>query len=352
MGLSRRVRVSEDVTIRGGDIRDFDVGVSVGQAARAALRGLRVSGGRDGGIVLANSNDSILRGNQVFDNLGDFGAAPGIVLFEESNLSVEGNLVSENGGCRIESEGIDDSRFRRNLFLDNSAGVHLHAASNNLVERNQVSRNGVGIEVSDGVHENRVSNNWVFANTYIGIMTQEGAHRNRIEHNLVLGNGSDPSSESAGIHLFGDGEGERVEGNILIGNDRGVVISGSARSVEIVGNGISRSKNGGILFRNPEHLFSIDRIVRNSVTRNGGDGIFIDAAIPDGTSLYVLERNVATRNGDDGIDVEFPVSELIRNTASRNGDLGIEAVSGVTDGGGNRAFGNGNPLQCLNVACK
>jgi hypothetical protein len=35
-----------------------------------------------------------------------------------------------------------------------------------------------------------------------------------------------------------------------------------------------------------------------------------------------------------------------------NADLGIEAVVGVTDGGGNRASGNGNPTrQCLNVSC-
>ena len=32
--------------------------------------------------------------------------------------------------------------------------------------------------------------------------------------------------------------------------------------------------------------------------------------------------------------------------------LGIEAVFGVTDGGGNRAHGNGNPSQCTNVACR
>jgi uncharacterized membrane protein len=32
--------------------------------------------------------------------------------------------------------------------------------------------------------------------------------------------------------------------------------------------------------------------------------------------------------------------------------FGIEAVPGVTDGGGNKASGNGNPLQCLNVFCR
>jgi hypothetical protein len=35
-----------------------------------------------------------------------------------------------------------------------------------------------------------------------------------------------------------------------------------------------------------------------------------------------------------------------------NADLGIEAVPGVIDGGGNKASGNGNPLQCSNVFCK
>ena len=30
----------------------------------------------------------------------------------------------------------------------------------------------------------------------------------------------------------------------------------------------------------------------------------------------------------------------------------LEAVPGITTVGGNKAHGNGNPLQCLNVACR
>jgi hypothetical protein len=41
----------------------------------------------------------------------------------------------------------------------------------------------------------------------------------------------------------------------------------------------------------------------------------------------------------------------VGNTANDNLDHGIEAVPGVVDGGGNTASGNGNPTQCLNVAC-
>jgi hypothetical protein len=63
-------------------------------------------------------------------------------------------------------------------------------------------------------------------------------------------------------------------------------------------------------------------------------------------------------NGDDGIEIgeggAIPGSSVVltRNTANDNGDFGIEAAPGVTDGGGNKASGNGNPLQCLNVFCK
>jgi hypothetical protein len=49
--------------------------------------------------------------------------------------------------------------------------------------------------------------------------------------------------------------------------------------------------------------------------------------------------------------VDSVATTLTRNRAFRNHDLGIEAVPGVTDGGGNKAAGNGNPLQCTNVFC-
>jgi hypothetical protein len=69
-------------------------------------------------------------------------------------------------------------------------------------------------------------------------------------------------------------------------------------------------------------------------------------------NAHVVSHNVARRNGDDGIDVENQHTTVTSNLASRNFDLGIEAVAGVTDGGGNIAFGNGGPRRYLNVACR
>ena len=45
-------------------------------------------------------------------------------------------------------------------------------------------------------------------------------------------------------------------------------------------------------------------------------------------------------------------SVLAQNTTRHNADLGIEALAGVIDGGRNRAFRNGNALQCLVVVCR
>ncbi len=65
----------------------------------------------------------------------------------------------------------------------------------------------------------------------------------------------------------------------------------------------------------------------------------------------LLKRNVAKGAEDDGFDIGSRSTTLTRNRAVNNGDLGIEAVPGVNDGGGNRAHGNGDPLQCTNVVC-
>ena len=85
----------------------------------------------------------------------------------------------------------------------------------------------------------------------------------------------------------------------------------------------------------------------NLVRRSRVDGIVVVSKDRDS----VLLRNVVTRSGDDGFDVDSGRATLTGNRARRNADLGIEAVFGVTDGGGNVASGNQNPVQCLNVTC-
>ncbi len=95
-------------------------------------------------------------------------------------------------------------------------------------------------------------------------------------------------------------------------------------------------------------------LVRGNTASGGVDDIVVTSAATN----TLIEGNLATQAApcpsficDDGIDVDAPGTLIRANTATNNGDLGIEAVAGVIDGGGNRASGNGNPLQCVNVAC-
>ena len=148
--------------------------------------------------------------------------------------------------------------------------------------------------------------------------------------------------------LVEGGGGVAVRGLSITGNVTGIVIDISF-NVVVRHNVIADNSGSGLLALDSNTV----RVAGNDALRNAGDGIHFGGEV----TSSVAEGNVASGNGDDGIEVaEFVAGEvpntLARNLATFNGDLGIEAVAGTIDGGGNRAFGNGNPLQCLNITCK
>lgn len=73
------------------------------------------------------------------------------------------------------------------------------------------------------------------------------------------------------------------------------------------------------------------------------------------TGIRASGEGLVARNRVERVAIGIAALEsvtLTRNTANDNVNLGIEAEPSVIDGGGNRAKGNGNPLQCLNVFCR
>jgi hypothetical protein len=71
----------------------------------------------------------------------------------------------------------------------------------------------------------------------------------------------------------------------------------------------------------------------------------------------LIEHNIVSRAAGDGIQIVGPstgleTSVVARNVAVNNGEFGVEALPGIIDGGGNRAHGNSNPAQCLNITCR
>jgi parallel beta-helix repeat protein len=178
-------------------------------------------------------------------------------------------------------------------------GIVVFGGSDQLFAQNVSSGNlaGLGIQGSDHI---RIEKNSLHDNAFVGAYVFD-SDDNVLAHNAVARNGD---GEEGGIHL-------------LAGEEPGATSTGN-----VVSN--------------------------NELVANVGDGLLVDAGVTDA----LIEDNRVTENSDDGLDVDEPSATVTKNAANRNHDLGIEAVPGVIDGGGNRARGNGNALQCTNVFCK
>jgi len=196
---------------------------------------------------------------------------------------------------------------------------------------NSAQRNKWGLEVTGGT-DNVVKGNLVSGNSQYGIWLAElhtQLRRNRFVRNRI------------GIYVFGDRESVIALNRISRGR-RGINIAEGHRT-RVGRNVIVRPHVYGLRARNGENI-----VRRNLVRKSGGDGF---AVKPDNHGV-LLSHNIAMGARDDGFDIRRPSTKLTGNRAVRNGDLGIDAVAGITDGGGNRAHGNGDPAQCRNVACR
>ena len=234
------------------------------------------------------------------------------------------------------------------------------------VKRGTTRDFGLGIVVVGAKH-NRVRHVAAVGNAFEGIVIFRST-RTRIEESLASRNGVGKSRP--GIALA-ESDHNRIMGNTMSGNgDLGLFMEASDNNL-IRHNTARRNPEGGMIIEGDRN-----EIVRNRLVRNGG-GILITIVRRGGTaSGNVVSRNVVRGTRSDGISVDpVPKRTLIKgnvvvgarragfaigsrsstitgNRATRNGGLGIKAVRGVTDGGGNRASGNGDPRQCVVVACR
>jgi parallel beta-helix repeat protein len=303
------------VTIEGGKLREFAWGVEVfGGASQNRVRHISATHNLFRGILIGGGiTDSQIEGNSTNDN------GAGIVLCcSSNNVRIEGNSVSGNGDG-IVVRGSDNNRIANNSVSDNT----------DIGEGSEGS--GIGIEGSD----NEVSHNRVHGNAdNLGVF----GNRNRVTANEVTDPvgcpGEQPGELACGHGIqLGGGEGNLVASNRVFG---------------------ALSDNISVDSFDPDNP-TVATVVRDNLVRDAGvDGISVGTDV-NGNSAAVTDtlvlRNTAIGSGDDGIDVDSVATTLTRNGAFRNDDLGIEAVPGVTDGGGNKAAGNGNSLQCTNVFC-
>ena len=229
---------------------------------------------------------------------------------EKAGVRVEAPAATvRNGRIRTFGYGIrlargSDGALIHGLTLEGDRGGALVDSSSNRFRGNSLVRNGNGLLILG--NGNVVEGNAFRANAQAIFVAAAG-------HTAVLGN-----------DIVGDD-----------GDDSGIVVT--LPGVRIVGNRVSH-------YRGPAgiNLFNSGEVSNNQVFANV-DGIRVRGAAS-------VTGNVVFSNADDGIDAGAG-AVLQGNIVIQNADLGIEAGPGVIDAGGNRAFANGNPRQCVGVVC-
>jgi parallel beta-helix repeat protein len=321
----------DGVTIKNGTVRNFTNGVVLLEHA---------TGNRVQRLTLASDNSSE-------------GADNGVLIFDSDHNRIERNSIS-GAGNGVFLGNTTDSTVDRNRVSGTDNGVYLLYADRNVVKRNALSNLvETGIFVFNGA-DNVISDN--------GATGGEAGVFIEGDRNAVSGNHLTHLT-AVGIDILGDH-------NIVVGNSIADVLAGcdgcgvgisvdSGTGNLLAGNHVARTVLEGVLITThpgdtPPTIGTVVR--RNLVRAAGTDGIAVATDLGSGGPAFVtdtlLKDNVVIGSAHDGIKVASVATTLTRNAASRNGNLGIEAVPGVTDGGGNHAFGNGNPLQCSStIAC-
>jgi parallel beta-helix repeat protein len=288
----------DGVTIRNGSVREFAVGGYVGRARENRVLDISSSQNTFFGFVVFRSAQILVRGSSGSRNIAPEG--DGMGLFESHDVRIV------------------DNSFRRNP----GPGIHVQASNDNLIKGNLISHSAPGISFGGEKRADRADRNQVRGNRFVG--NAAGVLLGRGNRNVIANNRFSRDRDGIAIE---NASGNRVARNVIL----------DAR------------KNGIYLGLNEPPIGGVDNVVRgNVVRRSGEDGFKVRSK--DHHSL--LKGNLARRSGDDGFDIESSSTKLVRNRAVGNDALGIEAVEGVGDGGGNRATGNGDPRQCVNVGCR
>jgi len=175
------------LTIEDGTIRGFATAVFVFGASDNRLRRLSASHNILGGVVLIASPGARLARNSISAN-GLTTDQAGLIVFDSSDVRIDGNAVRDNGDIGMFLIGVGDSRVESNSLSGNpEAGMILDGGGNE-VSGNRVSRNGDGLVVSgDGntIVSNHVSDTTGCPDGCGFGISIEGGTGNLIAHNIV-----------------------------------------------------------------------------------------------------------------------------------------------------------------------
>jgi hypothetical protein len=278
-----------DLTVGGFPVFGDFVGVSLSDSNENHLNGITASGGNPA-VLLTSSDRNMISRSSINGGVSiRVGKSLALVEGSDDNLLVDSSLTGQEGTAIVDSAG---NRLLRSIINGGSEAIGLAGARETVISDNTLTSSGFAA---------------------ITIATSSASDANVIRRNHM---------PSGGMRILGDE-------NLIERNDIVVRFPElDQTAIDIIGG-------------------NANRVLSNRAS-GGGDEI----AVRSEASATEIVRNVVTQANDDGIDVGAPGTIVRGNTANNNGDLGVEAVEGTIDGGANKASGNGNPLQCVNVVCR
>ena len=291
-----------------------------------------------------------------------------------SNREGHSNVTVKNGTIRGFQTGVSVGYYNtgpalaeaavvRNMDITSVHGIGVEHASGLLVAHNRITTSDYLMRTVDsrGTHlignrfEGTIIGAWipmigssrgingddvVEGNTFLGVYLQLSGPDSRVHRNVFR------SKRLGPYHVATTGVLVRnrstVSRNVISGAYTGVAVGDGSVAIR---NRISDSHNGIYQSRSYDPNRESTLIYKNHVSDSAGDGFWIGGKAE-------LTDNTAVRSAGDGFHLDHWSDAIVtRNRAYDNGDLGIEAVL-ATDGGNNKAYGNGNPAQCVGIPCK
>jgi len=253
------------------------------------------------------------------------------VTIDLNGHTIEGQSILTGTG--IEVVGRSGVRITNGRIRGFATGVFLLDTTEARVKQLVVRDTDTGISVAGlSGHSNRVVGNDV-ARSNQGILFF--ASSTLVAENRV--------ANMSGVGIWCRGSG-RIEDNRVVRSATGIELLFCV--ADVVGNEAVENQGAGILRIRSEGL-----TVRNRANSNG-------TGISSDDSHGLFSRNVTNENAGHGlvitdqVDTHGPLHTVEDHVANANGGLGITSnVLGVVTNGKLRARANGDPRQCLNIAC-
>ena len=203
------------VTIQNVEIKEFNDGIWLFEAANNTLIGNTIAANNQWGIRLAGSSNNTVSGNNITNN--DYG---GIVVMDSDNNIISGNTITDNfrgldltasenntvsgnhianniGGIALEN--MYNSIVENTITNNSNFGIHLYGAGYNNIIGNNITNNGRGILVSICYNNSIYHNNFVNNTNHVETDDSNGIWDNGVEGNYWSNyNGTDNDGDGIG----------------------------------------------------------------------------------------------------------------------------------------------------------